>query len=190
MHYIRAVTLEKLVLENLKQVVQLAQEDEQEFVRRLTSRSVQEQQIQVQALKKELAQKERRAGELDNIIKRLYEESIIGKLSDERFKILSTDYEQEQHILRGEIQSIQDQLVEIDSKTVNIRSFLKAAKKYTAFDELTPGMLHDLIDRIVIHEGDKSSGHRQQRIDIYYSFIGEAGASQVIAQRKRKGKAA
>lgn len=57
MHYIRAVTLEKLILDNLKQVVQLAQEDEQEFVRRLTSRSIQEQKVQVQSLQKELAQK-------------------------------------------------------------------------------------------------------------------------------------
>ena len=190
MHYIRAVTLEKLILDNLKQVVQLAQEDEQEFVRRLTSRSIQEQKVQVQSLQKELAQKEHRANDLDNIIKRLYEDSITGKLSDERFRILSADYEQEQQTLRGEIQDIQAQLAEIDSKTVNIDSFLKVAKKYTAFDELTPGMLHDLIEKIVIHEGDKSSGHRQQRIDIYYTFIGEAGASQVIAQRKLKGKVA
>lgn len=190
MHYIRAVTLEKLVLENLKQVVKLATEDEQEFVRRLTSRSLKEQQAQAQVLKKELALKDRRVNDLDNIIKRLYEDNIMGKLTDERFKILSADYEQEQHDLRLEIQAIQEQLAELDSKTVNIGSFLKVARKYTSFEELTPGMLHDLIEKIIIHEGDKSSGHRQQRIDIYYTFIGEAGVSQVVAQRKLKGKAA
>ena len=78
----------------------------------------------------------------------------------------------------------------MDNKTVNIGSFLKMARKYTSFEELTPGMLHDLIEKIVIHEGDKSSGHRQQLIDIYYTFISDAAASQVIAQRKLKGKAA
>ncbi len=138
MHYIRAVTLEKLILDNLKQVVQLAQEDEQEFVRRLTSRSIQEQKVQVQSLQKELAQKEHRANDLDNIIKRLYEDSITGKLSDERFRILSADYEQEQQTLRGEIQDIQAQLAEIDSKTVNIDSFLKVAESTPLLMNLPP----------------------------------------------------
>ena len=88
MHYIRAVVLENLVLENLKQTVTFALENEQEFVRRLMNRSAKEQQKQIQSMKKELAAKERRIGELDNIIKRLYEDNISGKLSDERFKKL------------------------------------------------------------------------------------------------------
>ena len=190
MHYIRAVVLENLVLENLKQVVKLATENEQEFVRRLTSRSLKEQQAQAQVLKRELAAKERRASDLDNIIKRLYEDNILGKLSDERFKILSADYEKEQHDLRADMQAIQGQLEELDSKTINISSFLKLARKYTSFEKLTPSMLHDLIEKIVIHEGDKSSGHRQQRIDIYYTFIGAMEDSQVVAKLKLKGKAA
>ena len=61
-------------------------------------------------------------------------------------------------------------------------------QKRSLFEELTPGMRRDLIKKIVIHEGDKRSGHRQQRIDIYCTFI--SGAAQVVAQLKRKGKAA
>ena len=141
-------------------------------------------------MKKELSLKERRASELDNIIKRLYEDNILGKLSDERFKILSADYEKEQRSLRTEMQSLQKQMAELDSKTVNIESFLKMARKYTSFEELTPGMLHDLIEKIVIHERDKSSGHREQRVDIYYTFIGTTDGSQVVARLKRKGEAA
>lgn len=190
MHYIRAVTLESLVKENLRQVVTLATEDEQGFIQRLTNRSMKEQQAQVQAMKKELSIKERRASELDNIIKRFYEDNILGKLSDERFKILSADYEKEQRSLRTEMQSLQKQMAELDSKTVNIESFLKMAHKYTSFEELTPGMLHDLIEKIVIHERDKSSGHREQRVDIYYTFIGTTDGSQVVARLKRKGEAA
>ena len=86
--------------------------------------------------------------------------------------------------------SITGKLAEIDSSTINISGFLKLAKKYTSFDEITPGMLHDLIEKIVVHEGDKSSGHRQQRIDIYYTFIGATEDSQVVAKLKLKGKAA
>lgn len=190
MHYIRAVVLEELVLENLKQTVAFAKEHEQEFVQRLMKRSMAEQQQQTLTIKRELAAKEQRVKEVDNIIKRLYEDNILGKLSDERFKILSNDYELEQITLREEVQKMHTKLAEVDNATINIGSFLKVAKKYTSFDELTPGMLHDLIEKIVVHEGDKSSGHRQQQIDIYYTFIGAMEDTQVVAKLNLKGKAA
>lgn len=186
MHYIRELVLADLMKENLKQVVRLASEDEQEFVRRLTNRNAQEQAVQERTLKNELATKEQRIKELDGIIKRLYEDNITGKLSDERFKIFSTDYEDEQHSLREEVASLKQQLEDMESTSVNVSGFLKAAQRYTDFDELTPSMLHDLIEKIIVHEGDKSSGHREQRIEIYYTFIGAAEGSQIIVKRKRK----
>ncbi len=186
MHYIREVVLADLVKENLKQVVRLASEDEQEFVQRLTNRNMRERAAQERALKKDLAVKEQRIKELDGIIKRLYEDNITGKLSDERFKIFSMDYESEQHSLREEVASLKQQLEDTKSTDINISSFLNAAKRYTDFDELTPSMLHDLIEKIIVHEGDKSSGHREQRIEIYYTFIGAAEGSQIIVKRKRK----
>lgn len=186
MHYIRELVLADLMKENLKQVVRLASEDEQEFVRRLTNRNAQEQAAQERTLKNELATKEQRIKELDGIIKRLYEDNITGKLSDERFKIFSTDYEDEQHSLREEVASLKQQLEDMESTSVNVSGFLKAAQRYTDFDELTPSMLHDLIEKIIVHEGDKSSGHREQRIEIYYTFIGAAEGSQIIVKRKRK----
>ena len=186
MHYIREVVLADLVKENLKQVVRFASEDEQEFVRRLTNRNAQERATQERTLKNELATKEQRIKELDEIIKRLYEDNIAGKLSDERFKIFSTDYEDEQHSLREEVASLKQQLEDMESTSVNVSGFLKAAQRYTDFDELTPSMLHDLIEKIIVHEGDKSSGHREQRIEIYYTFIGAAEGSQIIVKRKRK----
>ena len=186
MHYIREVTLAEIVKDNLKQVIQLASEDEQAFVQRLTSRNAKERIAQERSLKKELALKERRIKELDEIIKRLYEDNITGKLSDERFKIFSADYEQEQHSLREEAARLQQQIADAESKDINITSFLKVAKRYTDFEELTPGMLHELIEKIIVYEGDKSSGHREQRIEIYYTFIGAAEGSQIIVKRKRK----
>ena len=186
MHYIRELVLADLMKENLKQVVRLASEDEQEFVRRLTNRNAQERAAQERTLKNELATKEQRIKELDGIIKRLYEDNITGKLSDEGFKIFSTDYEDEQHSLREEVASLKQQLEDMESTSVNVSGFLKAAQRYTDFDELTPSMLHDLIEKIIVHEGDKSSGHREQRIEIYYTFIGAAEGSQIIVKRKRK----
>ena len=76
------------------------------------------------------------------------------------------------------------------AKAVNINSFLTVAKKYTSFETLTPGMLHELVEKIVVHEGDKSSGHRIQKIDIYYSFVGDLETSHVVAQRTLKDRKA
>lgn len=92
------------------------------------------------------------------------------------------------HVLKSQI--FRNRVNEAQSKIIKIDSFLKMARKYTSFEELSRGMLHDLIEKIVIHEGDKSSGHRQQKIDIYYTFIGEVGATQLVAQLELKGKAA
>ena len=186
MHYIREVTLAELVKDNLKQIVKMAAEDEQEFVRRLTCQSAKEQAVKTRVLKKELELKERRVKELDGIIKRLYEDNITGKLSDERFKIFCEDYESEQRSLREEVVALQKQFDDAENTCTNISSFLKMAKRYADFDELTPAMLRDLIEKIIVYEGDKSSGHREQRIEIYYTFIGAAESSQIIVKRKKK----
>ena len=185
-HYIRVVVLEELVRENLRQVAAMVKDHEAEFVRQIASRTMEEQRRGLGEMKKALGLKEKRIVELDNIIKRLYEDNIIGKLTDERFKILSDGYEQEQGTLKEEVQQLQADIQEADGKTVNISSFLKAVKKYTDFEELTPGMLRDLIEKIVVHAPDKSSGHRQQKVDIYYTFVGELTTSHEVVERKRK----
>ena len=133
---------------------------------------------------------ERLIKELDGIIKKLYEDNFTGKLSDERYMIFSKDYEDEQHTLKAEVEDLRSQIEEQTSKVVNINSFLTVAKKYTSFETLTPGMLHELIEKIVVHEGDKSSGHRIQKIDIYYSFVGDLETSHVVAQRNLKTRKA
>lgn len=76
--------------------------------------------------------------ELDGIIKKLYEDNFSGKLSDERYMIFSRDYENEQHTLKAEVESIKSQIAEQDSKVVNINSFVELARKYTSFEKLTP----------------------------------------------------
>lgn len=180
-HYIRTVVLEELVQENLRQVAAMVKDHEAEFVRQIASRTMEEQRRGLNELKKALSLKEKRIGELDGIIKRLYEDNITGKLSDERFKILSDGYEEE-HTLKTEV----PQLLAAIQETVNISSFLKAVKKYTDFEELTPGMLRDLIEKIVVHAPDKSSGHRRQQVDIYYTFVGKLTTSHEVVERKRK----
>ncbi|MBR1496106.1 MAG: DUF4368 domain-containing protein, partial [Oscillospiraceae bacterium] len=123
--------------------------------------------------KRKLEKQERRIVELDNIIQRLYEDKISGTLSADRFIKLSAGYEKEQAELNKSTAELRAILTEEETETVNIESFLRAVKKYTEPTELTPALLHEFVDKIVIHEASKSSGHRVQQIDVHYNFIGE-----------------
>ena len=172
-HYIRVVVLEALVLQNLQRVVAYAQEDEDEFVRRIMEKKLAVQRVEQEQSKRKLEKQRRRIVELDTIIQRLYEDNVTGKLTDERFAKLSATYEQEQAELKQSVESMSAIVEAAEEQTVNIRSFLKIVKKYTEPTELTPDILHEFVDKIVVHEADKSSGHRVQRIDVHYNFIGE-----------------
>ena len=127
--------------------------------------------------KRRLDKCERRAAELDTIIQKLYEDNVKGKLTDERFSKLSAGYEKEQAQLSEEIKSLRSSIIAIQSEEENAERFLKIVRKYTDPKELTPIMLHELVDKIIVHEADKSSGHRVQRIDVHYTFIGEVDFS-------------
>ena len=96
-----------------------------------------------------------------------------GKLTDERFVKLSASYEAEQAELKQSVESLRVIVEASEAQAVNVKSFLKIVKKYTEPTELTPQLLHEFVDKIAIHEADKSSGHRIQRIDVHYNFIGE-----------------
>lgn len=111
------------------------------------NRTLSKNDADLKLMQKEISAKEHRITELDKIIKKLYEDNFSGKLSDERYMIFSRDYENEQHTLRTEVDSLKLQIQEQDSKVVNINSFVEIAKKYTSFEKLTPGMLHELVEK-------------------------------------------
>ena len=172
-HYIRAVVLEQLVLQNLQRVVAYAQDDEDEFVRRIMENKMALQRTEQEKAKRKLEKQERRYNELDAIIQRLYEDHVVGKLSEERFAKLSEGYEQEQATLKQSIEDLSAIVHAAQTQAVNVQSFLKIVKKYTQPTELTPALLREFVEKIVVHAPDKSSGHRIQRIDVHYNFIGE-----------------
>ena len=176
-HYIRVVVLEELVLQNLQRVVAYAREDEDEFVRRVIENKLAVQRTEQEQSKRKLEKQRRRITELDAIIQRLYEDNVTGKLTDERFAKLSAAYEAEQAELKQSVESLSVIVEASEAQAVNVRSFLKIVKKYTEPTALTPQLLHEFVDKIVVHEADKSSGHRIQRIDVHYNFIGEVDFS-------------
>lgn len=172
-HYIRAVVLEQLVLQNLQRVVAYAQEDEDEFVRRVMENKTAIQQTEQEQTKRKLDKQERRINELDAIIQRLYEDHVLGKLSEERFIKLSESCEREQAELKASNDELRPIIEATKTQTLNVQSFLKIVRKYTEPTELTPALLHEFVNKVIVHAPDKSSGHRVQQIDVHYNFIGE-----------------
>ncbi len=110
--------------------------------------------------KKSLRQAEKRIEELDRLFKRLYEDNVSGKISDERFERLSNGYEDEQKSLKADVAELSAKIENAEQKTSDVSSFVRLVKKYESFTELTPEIMHGLIDKIVVHAPDKSSGHR------------------------------
>jgi hypothetical protein len=124
-------------------------------------------------MKKELEKVRRRVLELDTLFKRMYEDNVSGRLSDERFDHLSRDYEDEQKTLKSSIPALEAEIANSSEKAVNVGRFLKIVRKYTDIRELTPEILREFIDRIEIHERSVKYGkNATQQIDIYYNFVG------------------
>ena len=179
MHYIRTVVVERIVLENLKEVIQYVSNYEDEFVQMIMDSDMRQRNRELAQKKKRLAEIQKRIGELDTIFQRIYEDNIIGKLSDERFMKMSKGYEDEQHTLQTEANEIQSELQQEEKKSVDVKRFLAIVKKYTDLTELTPEILREFIDKIIVHAPDKSSGRRLQEIEIIYNHIGEFDRSKV-----------
>ncbi|MBR6392789.1 MAG: DUF4368 domain-containing protein [Eubacterium sp.] len=97
---------------------------------------------------------------------------VSGRISNERFDMMSADYETEQKSIKEEIARLQDLINSGEQEQYDLNQFLKNVRKYTDPEALTAEMVNDLIDKIVVHAPDKSSGHRKQKIDIYYKAIG------------------
>lgn len=126
----------------------------------------------VQGYKKRLAQAERRLGELDRLFIRIYEDNVAGKLSDERFSMMSRSYESEQEQLKVEIQTLQQDIEVQERQIENLEQFIQRVHKYKDLDELTPYALRELVKGVYIEAPDKSSGKRRQNIRISYDLVG------------------
>lgn len=172
LHYVNYNALYAIVLDDIQRNTRLAAGGEKEFLEHVTKLNRDKQKAQMAKFSKDIASNNKRINELDLIIKRLYEDNVIGKVSDERFITLTKDYEAEQKELRQVVKEFQAKMQEVEAKNENTYRFLDLIRKYTDITELTASMLKELIDRIVIHQSDKVNGKRSQMIDIYYRFIG------------------
>lgn len=142
--------------------------------------------------KKALEQARKRIAELDRIFKRIYEDDVNGTISHERFLKLSAEYEAEQKELTEFIQIEQNTVHIFEQDKADFDNFAAVIRKYVGVKELTPTIVNEFVKKIIVHAPDKSSGHRRQKVQIVWNFIGEVNLpndSQVI-ERQRKGRTA
>ena len=171
-HYIREEVLYDIVLTQIQLMLEYLNMFEDEFVKSVMDKSSRDKKKEVSAKKRQLERNNKRISELDDIFKRIYEDNISGKLSDERFSKLSNNYEAEQKQLVDETSVIETELAESEETISNVEYFLNIVRQYTDISELSARVVNDLIDKIVIHAPDKSSGHRTQQVDIHYTAVG------------------
>lgn len=114
----------------------------------------------------------RRDEDLDTLFKRIYEDMVSGRLSSERFDKLSIEYETEQKNVKEEILDLQELIDSDEQEQHDLQQFLKNVRKYTDPQELTAEILNDLVEKIIVHVSDKISGHKKQKIGIYYKAVG------------------
>ena len=162
------------VTANLRKVTSYAAKHEKQFMKLLIEQNEDGGKRRNAAKRKELDAAEKRIAELSAIFKRLYEDSVTGRISDERFAELSADYEAEQKQVKSRAAELQAELAKAQEATVNAEKFMKVVRKYTSFEELTHTLLREFIEKIVVHECSYDENKtRRQDIEIYYSFVGK-----------------
>ncbi len=114
----------------------------------------------------------RRDEDLNTLFKRLYEDMVAGRITAERFDMLASKYEQEQKEPKVKIAELEDLIENGETQTKDLKQLLANVRKYADPQELTAQMVNDLVDKIVVYAPDKSSGHRRQKIEIYYNAVG------------------
>lgn len=164
----------------LEQIVQTAVSDLADFVRcyepvflfMLSCKTETEKKTELNVMRQRLAAARSRITEIDRVISRLYEDNILGKISDERFSKMSATYEAEQKALETEAAEIEQKLRDADKASVDLRMLLKGLREFTEVKKLTPELVNTLIQRIEVHNSDRSSGKIRVKVDIYFTAAG------------------
>ena len=178
-HYIRECVLDEIVLEDLRRVTSAAREHPEKFAAYIGSKQSAELQREIRRQEKELAAMRKRKAELDAIFKKLYEDSVLSRITTEQFQMLSSSYTEEQNQIAAGIPQKEADIQRLRETVSGTDGFLDKAKRYMDITELTPELLRLFIEKIVVHEKEvKWSKHAPQTVEIYYNDIGYVGSGQ------------
>lgn len=171
-HYISDEALQIVVLENIQRVTSYMKDYEDLFIREQIAKSTQDEIKKISKNKKELEKAKNRVIEIDNLFMHIYEDNVSGKISDDRFRNLSFNYDKEQQELKLKIEQLSKDIEDTEKKDIDVTQFISNIKKYTEVNHLTAEILNELVEKIVIHQQEKIDGKKTQEIDIYYRGVG------------------
>ena len=172
-HYIREDVLRSIVLEHIRAINLYIHDDINRFEEEWLQARRDEHQKSIRDAKKRLTQANKRIDDLDVLIARGYEDSVLGNLSMDRYKKMAQDYEDEQTRLRQEVVALEEWVSQEEAADDGMERFISLAERYEEVTELTPTIVNEYVQKIVVHAPDKSSGKRKQRIQIFFNFLGE-----------------
>jgi len=172
-HRIREVALDEIILEEIRRITYYARTKTREFVEFINKKSSSENRRELTAKTNELGKLEKRNTELNALFKRLYEDNVLGKITNEQFRMLSDGYNSEQRTIAEQIPILQKQIEELKASSTNVERFVMISNKYTDLQTLTPEILRTFIDKVIIHERtEKWAKTAEQQIDIYFRYVG------------------
>ena len=171
-HYIRDVVLEKIVFEAISSLADFVKCHETVFLYMLAKKTNAMRQKEHKRLQQAVEQGTRIIAEIDKLIEKVFEQNASGILSDERFAKMLQSYEKEQKALTQEVSDSQQTLQDAKQKVTDLRLLLRTLREMTDITELTPTLVNSLIERIEVHNNDKSSGHCYVKVDIYFTAAG------------------
>lgn len=171
-HYVRADALEEVVKLELRRLVEMLEIDESYFAQLLLRKNDEEREKDKKFLESELQKAIARSGTVSQLYEKLYEDNVIGKVSDEWFIELSHKYEKERMDLKVKIADTRHKIEELKNTNSEYGKFISAIRRFMQMDNLTSPLLRELIDHIDIFETEGTGKSRTQRIVIYYRFIG------------------
>jgi len=171
-HYIREKVVMETVLESMRRILLNVQAFEKEFARKQMECYSEDKKRELAEKRRELNKAKKRIAEIDGLIQNLYEDNAIGKISDERYATLSMSYEEEQRELKSALPDMENYLETETDKTESLQRFIDKVKRITEIKELTAELVHEFIDKIVVHAPRYLDGKRVQLIDIYYNGVG------------------
>ncbi|MCL2343136.1 MAG: recombinase family protein [Firmicutes bacterium] len=181
-HYISSEAARKIILEAIRATSGYVREHEQEFIERVREAFAVKQGEAAKTFQKQIEKNGRRLTELDRIYKSLYEDKALGKIGEDIFDQMTAGYQQERIDLRAKTDALQAELDTFNNDSARADKFIEIVRRYTSFEELTPAMLNEYVDKVIVHEGEWSEGatgeggrkrgSRTQRVDVYLKYIG------------------
>ena len=171
-HFIRVKVLEQLVLQHIQMVTDYIYYHEAHFRQVMEQKLHTETTEKIAARRKILERSEKRIVELKHLFIKIYEDNASGRLSDEKFDMLSQTYDAEEKELEAEIVRLQNEIQVQEQQIESIEKFIQKAGQYVGIEKLTPYILHELVQAIYVSAPDKSSGKRKQSIHIKYDGLG------------------